>query len=83
MVAFEELYCYFVKKQGRMMKSFMCKHLCYYIRGSKIKEGNGKESEKVSRQQKWYLQRFSGLKEYDMLKVLEEGKYGYIGRDSV
>lgn len=38
--------------------------------------GNGKESEKVSRQQKWYLQRLSGLKEYDMLKVLEEGTYG-------
>ena len=45
MVAFEGLYSYFVKKQGRMMKSFMCKHLCYYIRGSKIKEGNEKESE--------------------------------------
>ena len=38
--------------------------------------GNGKESEKVSRQQKWYLQRLSGLKEYGMLKVLEEGTYG-------
>ena len=45
MVAFEGLYSYFVKKQGRMRKSFLCKHLCYYIRGSKIKEGNEKESE--------------------------------------
>ena len=32
---FEGLYSYFVKKQGRIMKSFMCKHLCHYIRENK------------------------------------------------
>ena len=38
-VAFEWFWSCSVKKQTRMMKSFMYKHLCYYIRENKKRKG--------------------------------------------